>query len=219
MEKCPNNLLCSEKIDSLLKYLAHVDRKLSDGNSTRKLPSNHLILRQFLTPKDVNDFLELASPLYPEHAHQGIVDNDKIQETMENDNDPTDSSSPVKWINIRGRGNHTIYNEVLHLFLLCRGVYSRCKQHGRQFASSIVERKNYRSPYVFTNLYEKDKYHGIGFHKDDVDLFTMVILLTDDYLHVTQTRIGSLYIRHIKCSNFNFFHHLIVWIFMVDMII
>eukprot|EP01083_Nonionella_stella_P060736 158450_1 len=41
--------------------------------------------------------------------------------------------------------------------------------------------KNYRSPYVFTNLYEKDKYHGIGFHKDDVDLFTMVILLTDDF--------------------------------------
>ena len=145
--------------------------------------SNYKIIRGFLSQKDVNDFLELALPLYQfVHTKQGIVEKNKKQGDIENDNQFSMNTSPVKWINIRGIEEYTVYCEILHLFLLCRGIYDQCKQYGTAFVSETVENgKKYRAPYTFTNLYEKDKYHGVGLHKNDIDLFSMVIMLTDDY--------------------------------------
>ena len=166
-------------IDKLLRIFKH--DKIIKSNDKCVQQCNYLIIKQFLSPKDAHDFLELAMPLYPKHAQQGIVENNQEQGLIANDTKPSEYSSPVKWINIRGREKYMIHCEVLHLFLLCRGIYSRCNQYGRKFASAIVERKKYRSPYVFTNLYEKDRYHGVRLHNDDTDLFSMVIALTDDY--------------------------------------
>ena len=145
--------------------------------------NNHKILRGFLSQKDVNDFLELALPLYQfVNTKQGIVEKNKKQGDIENDNRLSMNASPVKWINIGGREEYTVYCEILHLCLLCRGIYDQCKQCGMEFvAESLENGKKYRAPYTFTNLYEKNKYHGVGLHKDDIDLFSMVIMLTDDY--------------------------------------
>ena len=162
-----------KKMDSL--YNKKYTKQLLDDLKDIQQPfKTHLIIKGLLTSKQVKDFIELARPLFPKQAQQGLVA----------DNKDETKPSPVKWINIRGRNEYKIQNEELHLFLLCRNVYSQCKQHGIKFiASNANHCKSYkhRPPYTFTNLYTANQYHGLGFHQDDVDLFSIVILLTDDY--------------------------------------
>merc|ERR1712228_148051 len=163
--------------------MALIESLLNIFDKSRDNRMNHMLIRGFLSDEDVNDFLELALPIYKSViAKQGIVEQNKKQGDIENDTQHSMNASPVKWINIRGREEYTVYCEILHLFLLCRGVYAQCKEYGTKFVSKSVEKgKKYRAPYTFTNLYERDKYHGVGLHKDDIDLFSMVIMLTDDY--------------------------------------
>lgn len=39
----------------------------------------------------------------------------------------------------------------------------------------------HRPPYVFTNKYNANEKHGLGYHQDDVDHFSVVALFTDDF--------------------------------------
>ena len=150
---------------------------LNNLKEIEKPNKTHLIIKNLLKPNEVKEFVELAMPLFPKQAKQGLVEDDKEKT----------KPSPVKWINIRGRDEYMIQNEELHLFLLFRKIYSRCKQHGIKFISNqdnnkeTKNKRKHRPPYTFTNLYDKNQEHGLGFHQDDVDLFSVVILLTDDY--------------------------------------
>ena len=160
-------------------YNEKYTKQLLDDMKEIEAPSQtHLIIKQLLNQDEVNGFIQLSRPLFPKLAKQGLVESEK-------DKDST-KPSPVKWINIRGRDEYMIQNEALHLFLLFRKIYLRCKQHGVKFISTHSNNNgniNYkhRPPYTFTNLYEKNGLYGLGFHQDDVDLFSVVILLTDDY--------------------------------------
>eukprot|EP01084_Bolivina_argentea_P129941 229447_1 len=152
---------------------------LNDLKCIKSSCKTHLIVKQLLKPEEVKQFVDIAIPLFPKEANQGLVANDNEKNTTK-----VTKPSPVKWINIRGRNEYKIHNEPLHLFLLFRNIYKRCKQHGIKFILSDNKNEKqlkHRCPYVFTNLYTKYKLHGLGFHQDDVDLFSVIILLTDDY--------------------------------------
>ena len=156
----------------------------------------------------------MAKPQFPK-ARTGLFTN-KNDDENNDDDDSTDVTSsnnsynaykisnPVRWVNIRGR-NDIILNQNLDCFLCIREWYKKCLRNGVKIIQNtdlhsqfIKSRKNgkFREPYVFTNLYnggqDCNDMHGLGWHKDDVDWFSVVILVS----YKDDINIGSLLIKN-----------------------
>lgn len=59
--------------------------------------------------------------------------------------------------------------------------FFRCSRNADFWTCSLSKNEiNNLYPYTFTNKYDKNKYHGLGYHQDDVKYFSVVIVLTKD---------------------------------------
>lgn len=203
------------------KYSKKVLDHLKDVSiSTQK---THLIIKNLFTSDQCDEFVSIAKPLFPK-ARQGLITDQECDDDH-NDSDLDKYNkykvqNPVRWVNIRGR-NDIILNQTLDCFLSVRQWYNTCLRNGIQIldcqtsddkndnrndnlkSKFIASRKNgtFRNPYVFSNLYNggsdcNDK-HGLGYHKDDVDWFSVVILLTEK----DDPEIGSIIIKNEQTNN------------------